>query len=148
MTPMLDNIGHYGVTLWRLLPIKTITKCFKVSTCMITSITPRLSDSVTLVKMHSSTFKTDVILYDICTFHLMIFSFDFLQMFKSGKEITEQLDARFEQANWPCTCFIEQCHFKFVFFISSLSTKVFYHKVVLGYFTSLLIQLLLICENH
>jgi hypothetical protein len=78
----------------------------------------------------------------------MIFSFDFLQMFKSGKEITEQLDARFEQANWPCTCFIEQCHFKFVFFISSLSTKVFYHKVVLGYFTSLLIQLLLICENH
>jgi hypothetical protein len=29
----------------------------------------------------------------------MIFSFDFLQMFKSGKEITEQLDARFEQAN-------------------------------------------------
>jgi hypothetical protein len=49
--------------------------------------------------MHSSTFKTDVILYDICTFHLMIFSFDFLQMFKSGKEITEQLDARFEQAN-------------------------------------------------
>jgi hypothetical protein len=148
MTPMLGNIGHYGVTLWRLLPIKTITKCFKVSTCMITSITPRLSDSVTLVIMHSSTFKTDVILYDICTFHLMIFSFDFLQMFKSGKEITEQLDARFEQANWPCTCFIEQCHFKFVFFISSLSTKVFYHKVVLGYFTSLLIQLLLICENH
>ena len=107
---------------------------------MITSITPRLSDSVTLVIMYSSTFKTDVILYDIGTFHLMILSFDLLQMFKSGKEITEQLDARFEQANCPCTCYIEQCQFKFVFFISSLSIKVFDHKVVLWYFTSLLFQ--------
>ena len=66
---------------------------------MITSITPRLSDSVTLVIMYSSTFKTDVILYDICTFYVMILSFDFLQMSKSGKDITEQLDTRFEQAN-------------------------------------------------
>ena len=71
---ILEHIGQSDNTLRRLIPKKTITPVFKISTYIITSMTARpIWLAVILPIMSVSTFKTVVIPY-LC-FHLQMYAF-------------------------------------------------------------------------
>ena len=68
---ILENIGQCDITLRRLIPKKTITPVFKISTYIISSMTARpIGLAVILAIMSVSTLKAAVIPY--LFFHLRV----------------------------------------------------------------------------